>query len=447
MNIIRLLAILLFCGAVAAVIIGADRLAKSLRGGGRLNNHVRGSQVQNAASSKSAAGLQILIGPVPVPPQAETTHTMIAGATGSGKSLAINRIFSTVMQRGQPAVVVDPGGGLLERFYNPARGDVILNPLDSRAHVWDLFGEIEGPWDCPRLAASLCPSGGGDSNKEWSGYAQSLLTALFSRMAGGDVHELVRLATAADAQELAAFVQGKPAAALTAKGADKMLASVRAILGSRLAPWEFMPSDRQKFSFRQWLQAPRGVVWLPSRADQRSLLAPLYGSMCGAFSTGLLSCTEDLSRRVWMFLDEAPSLGPIEGLERLLAEGRKFGASCVLGFQDVSQIRTVYGREGAQTLASVMRTKLLLAQEDPESADYYSKMLGQAEIVRPQQSVNDSGSSVTYQHTTQQVVLPSELMGLAVGVGYLKVAGDPVIKKVRILIPDLPQKQHPAFVR
>jgi type IV secretory pathway TraG/TraD family ATPase VirD4 len=448
MIIVNVLIVALFFAGLGGLVILADRLAKRLRAGAAPGAHVRGARMQSSPGTPATQDAsQIMIGPVPIPAQAETTHIMIAGATGAGKSLAINRIFLTVVQRCQPAVCVDPGGGLLERFYNPARGDIILNPLDARSHAWDLFSEIEGPWDCPRLAASLCPSGGGDSNREWSGYAQSLLAALLSRMTGSDMQEMVRLATAADAAELAAYVQGKPAAALTAKGADKMLASVRAILGSRLAPWEFMPTDHPRFSFRNWLTAPRGMIWLPSRADQRSLLAPLYGSMCGAFSTGLLSCSEDLQRRVWMFLDEAPSLGPIEGLERLLAEGRKFGASCVLGFQDISQIRSTYGREGAQTLASVMRTKLLMAQEDPESADYYSKMLGQREIIRPQKSVNESGSSTTYQHATEQVVLPSELMGLGVGVGYLKVAGDPTIKKVRVPIPNLPPKQHPAFLR
>jgi type IV secretory pathway TraG/TraD family ATPase VirD4 len=436
----------IFMGAMLAALVWvAERAATHLRGTKSPHVHVRGAQVEAPAHVQGTA--QIVIGSVPIPANAETTHFMLAGATGSGKSLAINRIFSEVIQRGQPAVVVDPGGSLLERFYDPARGDIILNPLDSRAHSWDLFQEIEGPWDCPRLAASLSPSGGSESSKEWTGYGQSLLSSIFSRMSGGDVHEMVRLATAADAQELASFVQGKPAAALTAKGADKMLASVRAILGSRLAPWEFMPTDRQPFNFRAWLQAPKGVVWLPSRADQRTLLSPLYGSMCGAFSTGLLSLPEDLTRRVWLFLDEAPTLGPIEGLSSLLAEGRKFGASCVLGFQDVSQIRIAYGREGAQTLASLMRTKLILAAEDPDSAKYFSDMLGQREIIRPQNSVNDQGKSITFQHATESVVLGSELMGLPVGFGYLKIAGDPKIKKVRVPIPELPPKQHPAFMR
>ncbi len=441
-----ILSFIFVAAVLAGLVIFADKIARRLRGGKPEHTHVRGAQV-HAPTPVRGDAQQITIGAVPIPPQAETTHFMVAGATGSGKSLAINRIFSAVISRGQPAVVVDPGGGLLERFYDPSRGDIILNPLDSRAHSWDLFSEIEGSWDCPRLAASLCPSGGSESNKEWSGYAQSLLSALFSRMQPGDVHELVRLATAASAQELATFVDGKPAAALCAKGADKMLASVRAILGSRLSAWEFMPKGREAFNFRAWLQAPKGVIWLPSRADQRSLLSPLYGSMCGAFSTGLLSLPEDLSRRCWLFLDEAPTLGEIEGLSALLAEGRKFGASCVLGFQDVSQIRTAYGREGAQTLASLMRTKLILAAEDPDSADYYSKMLGQREIIRPQESVNDQGKSTTYQHTTESVVLGSELMGLQVGFGYLKIAGDPRIKKVRIPIPELPPKRHPAFTR
>ncbi len=437
--------ILAFLIAAGAVVFILEKVAAFIRGERPAHQHVRGARVQ-AAGGKRGDPLQIMVGSVPIPAQAETTHMMVAGATGSGKSLAINRIFATVMQRGQPAVVVDPGGGLLERFYDPSR-DVILNPLDSRSHVWDVFDEIEGPWDCPRLAASLCPAGGSDSSKEWSGYSQSLLNALIGRMSSHDMQEFVRLAVAADVAELAPLLAGKAAAALISPGAVKMLGSVRAILGSRLAPWEFMPSDRTTFNFRTWLQAPKGVVWLPSRADQRTLLAPLYGSMMGAFSTGLLSAPEALDRRVWLFLDEAPALGPIEGLERLLAEGRKYGAGCVLGFQDVSQIRSTYGREGAQTLASVMRTKLIMAAEDPDSADYYSKMLGLREIIRPQKSVNDSGTSVSYQHATEPVVLPSELSGLQVGVGYLKVAGDPTIKKVRVPIPDLPPKQHPAFVR
>lgn len=55
------------------------------------------------------------------------------------------------------AVIADPDGGCLNRFYDPARGDVILNPFDRRAHTWDLYGEITPPHDVEQLARSLTP--------------------------------------------------------------------------------------------------------------------------------------------------------------------------------------------------------------------------------------------------------------------------------------------------
>ena len=45
--------------------------------------------------------------------------------------------------RGDRAVIADPDGGYLQRFYDPAsRGDVILNPFDQRSVKWNLFAEI-----------------------------------------------------------------------------------------------------------------------------------------------------------------------------------------------------------------------------------------------------------------------------------------------------------------
>jgi len=37
------------------------------------------------------------------------------------------------LKRGDRAVFADPSGDYLQRFYDPGRGDVILNPFDSRS--------------------------------------------------------------------------------------------------------------------------------------------------------------------------------------------------------------------------------------------------------------------------------------------------------------------------
>jgi type IV secretory pathway TraG/TraD family ATPase VirD4 len=388
-----------------------------------------------------------MIGPVAIPPGAEPTHFLICGSIGSGKSQIINRISDSVRSRSQPAVIIDPGGELMSNLWMP--GDIILNPLDSRCHRWDLFGEIDGAWDYDRMARVLVPSGAGDnSSAEWRGYAQSLVSAIISRLHKNNesILEMVRLATTADSAELAQFVAGKPAAALTAKGADKMLASVRGILGTAIAPWQYMPDNRPAFTFRKWLKNPTGFVWLPARADHRSLLAPLFSAMVGSFVTALLSMPPKLDRRIWAFLDEMPALGRIEGIERALSEGRKFGLCAVVGIQSVSQIRSIYGREESQTLLAVMRNWVILNQSDPDSAKYFSDALGQQEIIRPQRSTSDNGESTSYQYATQQVILPSQLTGLPTLSAYLRMSGDSIIKYIRVPIITFERQTEP-FVR
>ena len=46
------------------------------------------------------------------------------------------------LARGDRAVIADPDGSYLKRFYDASRGDAILNPFDERAARWDLFAEF-----------------------------------------------------------------------------------------------------------------------------------------------------------------------------------------------------------------------------------------------------------------------------------------------------------------
>lgn len=98
------------------------------------------------------------------------------------------------------AVIADPDGGYLNRFYDPARGDVILNPFDPRAHTSDLYGEITPPHDVEELARSLTPDPPGTTGPQWVRYARTLFESITRQaMAAGiaDLGELYRLLTAA----------------------------------------------------------------------------------------------------------------------------------------------------------------------------------------------------------------------------------------------------------
>ena len=92
---------------------------------------------------RGGAGARVTLAGVPVAAQDETKHFKLIGATGTGKSTAIREMLTAALERGDRAIIADPDGGYLARFYSAERGDVILNPFDSRSVVWDLFGEID----------------------------------------------------------------------------------------------------------------------------------------------------------------------------------------------------------------------------------------------------------------------------------------------------------------
>src|SRR5690348_15249623 len=71
-----------------------------------------------------------------VAPTDETKHFKVIGTTGTGKSTAIRELLRGALARNDRAVIADPDGGYARAFYDPVRGDVILNPFDSRAHRW-----------------------------------------------------------------------------------------------------------------------------------------------------------------------------------------------------------------------------------------------------------------------------------------------------------------------
>jgi len=93
----------------------------------------------------------------PIPPVDETKHFKIIGTTGAGKSTTIRELLTGALGRGDRAVIADPDGDYLARFYDPARGDLILNPFDERSARWDLFAGITVPQDADQLARSMIP--------------------------------------------------------------------------------------------------------------------------------------------------------------------------------------------------------------------------------------------------------------------------------------------------
>lgn len=404
----------------------------------------RGAVVADGGTAGDGDG--VTIAGVKIPASVESRGFQMCGAPGTGKTQAILALLVQARQRCDRVIIADPAGDIMSRLWRD--GDVILAPGDARSVSWSPFADLRDLSECDTLAASLVPPGTG-AGEEWSGYARTLVSALIRRLSErSDVTTgaLTNAAIVADVDSLRSLLAGTPAAPLVAEGNEKMLGSVRGIVGSALSALMTLDprGDADSWSIRDWLESESsGWLWLPYRDSAGESTRPLRRAWLDIVVRGILDSTPGRGPATWIVLDELPAHGQLTALPGAVARGRKYNLRVVLGYQSASQIREIYGRDGAESVLGCTGNTLILRTPDPETADRLSRQIGDVERERQQQSVSkssarghgrSSNTSVTTVTETRRAVLASEIQELPDLRGYLLVAGDSVAAR-RVTVP------------
>ncbi|HEX8758231.1 MAG TPA: type IV secretion system DNA-binding domain-containing protein [Steroidobacteraceae bacterium] len=432
--------------AVLAILLLAA-VVLSRRGAGG-DAHKRGARILDGRAAQRRTARRRLLRPqrlltlagIGIAPGDETKHFKLIGTTGTGKSTAIRELLAAALDRGDRAVITDPDGGYLARFHDAGRGDVILNPFDSRSVQWNPFAEVREPYDAEQLAGSLIPSTEDPSGREWRGYARTFLTAVVRRChetGRRDAAELWRLIAMAPGTELRPIVAGTPAQPFLEPENARMFGSIRSVAGSAAAALEHVQARRARpFSVRDWVERGRGALFLPYRANQIAALRTVIATWVRLAIFEIMS-RESEERRLWLIVDELDALGAIDGLKDALARLRKFGGRCVLGFQSIAQVSSTYGAGEAQTIVENCGNTLILrcsASEHGGTSQFASRLIGEREVARRTTSRGRDGNGFPggrgwrrstqtgEQRITEAAVLASELEQLPDLTGYLKTA-------------------------
>lgn len=85
-----------------------------------------GEEALAKQASKSSNEWALELGSVSIPIDLETRHLAMAGTTGAGKTTALRQMLDAIERRREAALVYDTSGDFIQHYYNPARGDVIL---------------------------------------------------------------------------------------------------------------------------------------------------------------------------------------------------------------------------------------------------------------------------------------------------------------------------------
>lgn len=392
-------------------------------------------------------------GKLPLLKNKETSHILLTGTTGSGKTNAFHILLPQIRKRRHRAIIVDVTGDYVSRYYDPRR-DIILNPLDIRSQNWHPWADCHLDSHYDVLAESLIQSKDGAKDPFWDNASRSLLKTALRKYAAQndtDIEKLTTFLFSASEKDFETFFKGTDAATFAFKSNEKTTASIRSVLSSQIEGFRQLTPTVTSFSIRDWIKNEK-VSWLPNfsktsarggwlfitaRADQRQTLKPLISAWVDIAINALMVLPPNQKRRLWFVIDELASLQKLPRLQMGLAESRKYGGCVLAGFQSKPQLEEIYGRNGAESMLDLFNTKLFFRCTEPSSQQWISKVLGDKEEAEPQENISYGANSMRdgvslSRHTRQKpLVLPTELSQLKDLECYLKLPGDYPCTKIQ----------------
>ncbi|USI75076.1 type IV secretion system DNA-binding domain-containing protein [Sphingomonas morindae] len=368
---------------------------------------------------------------VPYPHRLEQSHTMLIGTTGAGKTTELRSIVTQMRQRQDNAVIFDLTGAYVEAFYDPAR-DTILNPMDQRCPAWSIFNDCSTYSHFTSAAAALIPSDGGSSEPFWALAARTLFIEMCVRLQErGQTSNLAlseNLMTA-DLKRVHRFLANTIADPLTAPEAARMAESIRAVFNTNAQVLRFLPDEGEQFSIRRWItedRAPGSILFVTSDYDDLEMNRPLLTLWMNLAITSLMTLPRTRSLRTWFMFDEVGALHRLPAIEKGLQTARNFGGAMILGLHSFQKLVEVYGEEGARNLASLARTKLILATSELKTAEECSQYIGNREVRQMDEAYsygynnNRDASTLTPRKQVEPLVIADDITNLPSMHGFVK---------------------------
>jgi type IV conjugative transfer system coupling protein TraD len=383
--------------------------------------------------TKQKINSDLTLAGLPLIKDKETSHFLFHGTVGSGKSTAIKELLDQIRGRGERAIIYDKGCDFMEEFFLPDH-DILLNPMDNRGEAWDLWQECRDSADFDNLAAAQIPMPLSTADPFWINAAKTIFSAAAFEMrkdSDRSVLKLLKYLLTADLDVLQTYLKGTVAETLVSEKIEKTAISIKSVLATYLKSMKYIKEGKSAFSIRQWVQNDAGSNWLfiTSLGDKHETLKPLITSWLDIAINTLLSLPKDYNRRIWIILDEVTSLQQLPYLTQTLAESRKFGGCAILGLQNISQLSKLYGQDGAREISSLINTRAMFRQPDPDVAKWSALNFGETitDEVREGLSYGANtmrdGISINRVETTKAVINFSEVMSLGDLQAFLRLPG------------------------
>ena len=340
------------------------------------------------------------IADMPLVKDKETSHILITGTTGSGKSNCMHNLLPQIRKKGQPAIIVDFTGEMVERYYDKNLGDVILNPFDERSENWDFWQEVK--LDSGNICntnleivskALFTP----DDTKEesfWYESAEVIFQDSVESLLGQDkrsMSQLNNMLAKIELKELGRLLKNSYSSPYLDPSNEKTAASIRSNLATSTKPLRYLKDVEKGFCLRDYIaniDGSSGWLFLSASASTRSVMRPLVSMWLDIITNRIMTLSPNYDRRLWLIIDELPALKKVPALPTALAEFRKYGGCILAGMQSANQLYKLYGHNDGLTMLDQFNTKFIFRTEENNFASYICKNFGDIEYTETQESLS-----------------------------------------------------------
>jgi hypothetical protein len=374
-------------------------------------------------------------GATTLPSEFATKNNMVVGTVGSGKTLTINMFMASVLKdlfalSKKRALIFDPKG----ENYSVINGClstnsvIILNPFDQRCAAWDMAQDITNPAEAQALAEILVPANPFEKDPFWRFTVLTLLEGLvvwFILHAPGvwDLRDIVLIMLDENALRAILSSDRRTEPYLLTLGSQNTTANIFATVSTRMRPYGIVAAcwDRanSRISLHEWLKY--SVILLLGESEVAPMPVRAINQLIFTRAAQLLLDLpeQDQTRQepsTYIIMDELPALGKLDKLKTLATKGRSKGVCITIGFQDIEDMRHVYGREVAHTILGQFNNNAFLRINSTETAKWASQSFSSYEFMEKNVSRSSGGGnsgdsySERWNRAQREVVSPIEFM-------------------------------------
>ena len=396
-----------------------------------------------------AIGLDSRLREVTIPLRGATgSHVLVAGATGSGKTVTEALIVARAIERGLGAVVIDP------------KGDPLLRAaaLEQARRAGRPFREWTPVGPCAyNPYAHGSPSEIADKALAGERYSEPHYLRQAQRYLG---HAVRALAAAGTAVTPAALVEAMDprrlelaARALPDEAQARRLFDYLDTLDARQRAGLTGTRDRlailSESEFGRWLEPAAGVpmidlhaavaagevVYFRLEADRLPLLSRMLAAAIVSDLVTVAAACQGAPAPTVVAIDEFSAIAA-DGVARLFGRARAAGFSMVLATQELADLRAV-GDELLEQVLGNVETVIAHRQAVPDSADLLARIAG----TRPAWSTTQQcrhrlpTGRTTRTRTREFAIHPDVIRSLERGTAAVSVAGGATCAVARIFHP------------